>query len=103
MIRLQPGGSGVPFPAWAVSRRALVPTHPPNHGYWRPFLRVKRPGRKADQSPPTIAEVKNGWSYKFTPSNPKVQLTFASSFFSVSVPIHKEYVYITIGHGHCPT
>jgi hypothetical protein len=31
------------------------------------FLRVKRPGREADYSPPTSAEVKNAWSYTSTP------------------------------------
>jgi hypothetical protein len=31
------------------------------------FPGVKRPGREADHSPPSIAEVKNAWSYTFTP------------------------------------
>jgi hypothetical protein len=31
------------------------------------FLGVKRPGSKADHSPPSSAEVKNVWSYKSTP------------------------------------
>jgi hypothetical protein len=30
-------------------------------------LGVKRPGREADQSPPSSAEVKNAWSYISTP------------------------------------
>jgi hypothetical protein len=30
-------------------------------------LEVKRPGREADLSPPSNAEVKNAWSYTFTP------------------------------------
>jgi len=30
-------------------------------------LRVKRPGRKADHSPTSRAEVKNTWSYTYTP------------------------------------
>jgi hypothetical protein len=29
--------------------------------------RVKRPGREADRSPPSNAEVKNAWSYISTP------------------------------------
>jgi hypothetical protein len=29
---------------------------------------VKRPGREADHSPPSRAEVKNAWSYTSTPS-----------------------------------
>jgi hypothetical protein len=28
---------------------------------------VKRPGREADHSPPSSAEVKNAWSYTYTP------------------------------------
>jgi hypothetical protein len=31
--------------------------------------RVMRPGREADHSSPTSSEVKNVWSYTFTPSN----------------------------------
>jgi hypothetical protein len=30
------------------------------------FLWVKRPGREADQSPPSSTEVKNEWSYNST-------------------------------------
>jgi hypothetical protein len=30
-------------------------------------LGVKRPGREADHSPPSNAEVKNAWSYTSTP------------------------------------
>jgi hypothetical protein len=30
------------------------------------FPGVKRPGREADHSPPSIAEVKNAWSYTYT-------------------------------------
>jgi hypothetical protein len=51
-----------------VSRTALEPTQPPNQ--WVPgylSLGVKRPGRKADHSPPSSAEVKNAWSYTSTP------------------------------------
>jgi hypothetical protein len=47
---------------------ALGPTQPPIH--WAPgalFLGVKRPGREVDHSPPCSAEVKNAWSYTFTP------------------------------------
>jgi hypothetical protein len=31
------------------------------------YLGVKRPGREADQSPPSSAEVKNAWSYTSAP------------------------------------
>jgi hypothetical protein len=51
-----------------ASRTALGPTHPPI--YWVPgalSLGVKRPGREADHSPPSSAEVKNAWSYTSTP------------------------------------
>jgi hypothetical protein len=50
-----------------ASRTALGPTQPPIQ--WVPgalSLGVKRPGRKADHSPPS-AEVKNAWSYTSTP------------------------------------
>jgi hypothetical protein len=30
-------------------------------------LGIKRPGREADHSPPSGAEIKNAWSYTFTP------------------------------------
>jgi hypothetical protein len=36
---------------------------------------VKRPGREADHSPPSIAEFKNAWSYTSTP-----QYAFMSRF-----------------------
>jgi hypothetical protein len=32
------------------------------------FLSVKRPGRGADHSPPSSAEVKTAWNYASTPS-----------------------------------
>jgi hypothetical protein len=47
---------------------ALWPTHPPTQ--WVPgalSLGVKRPGREADHSRPSSAEVKNTWSYTSTP------------------------------------
>jgi hypothetical protein len=50
-----------------VSTLALGPTKPPIQ--WMPgalSLGVKRPGREADHSPPTIAKVKNMWSYTST-------------------------------------
>jgi hypothetical protein len=51
-----------------ASRTALGPTQPPIQ--WVPgalSLGVKRPGREADHSPPSSAEVKNAWSYTSTP------------------------------------
>jgi hypothetical protein len=51
-----------------TSRQALGPTQPPIK--WVPgalFLGVKRPGREADHSPPTSAEVKKTWLCTSTP------------------------------------
>jgi hypothetical protein len=51
-----------------ASRTALGPTEPPNQ--WVPgalSLGVKRPGRGADHSPPSSAEVKE-WRYTSTPT-----------------------------------
>jgi hypothetical protein len=51
-----------------VSRTALGPTQPPVP--WVPgalSLGVKRPGREANHSPPSSAEVKNVWTYTSTP------------------------------------
>jgi hypothetical protein len=51
-----------------ASRPDLGPTKPPNQ--WMPgalSLGVKRPGREADHSAPSSAEVKNTWSYTSTP------------------------------------
>jgi hypothetical protein len=50
-----------------VSRTALGPAQPPIQ--WVPgalSLEVKRPGRGADHSPPSSAEVNNAWSYTST-------------------------------------
>jgi hypothetical protein len=61
---------------------AILETHLPSESFWRKyrtivasyptgtrgsFLGVKRPGREADHSPPSSAEVKNEWSYTSTP------------------------------------
>jgi hypothetical protein len=51
-----------------ASRTALGPTEPPIQWVPGPLsLEVKRPGREADNSPPSSAEVKNAWSYTSTP------------------------------------
>jgi hypothetical protein len=67
--------SGVRFSAGAgiflfatASRPALRPTQPPVQ--WIPGAIspvVKLPGREADHSPPSSAEVKNAWSYSPLP------------------------------------
>jgi hypothetical protein len=51
------GGAGI------ASTPTLCPTEPPIQ--WVP--EVKRPGREADHSPPTSAEVKRTWIYTSTP------------------------------------
>jgi len=51
-----------------ASRPALDPTQPVIQrvpGVLSPA--VKRSGREADHSPPSSAEVKNAWSYNYTP------------------------------------
>jgi hypothetical protein len=68
-------GSRVRFPAGTgnflftiASRTALGPTQPPIQ--WVPgalSVGAKRPGREADHSPPSSAEVKNTWSYNSIP------------------------------------
>jgi hypothetical protein len=52
------------FPHYTISRPSQGPTHPPVE--WVPGVtspRVKRPGRKADHSPSTSAEVNKTWIY----------------------------------------
>jgi hypothetical protein len=54
-------GRGKIFLFSTTCRPALGPTQPPIQ--WAPgtlYPRIKRPGRKADHSPPSSAEVKNG-------------------------------------------
>jgi hypothetical protein len=72
---LRAGWSGFRVPVGArhfffttASRPALGPTQP--HVQWVPealSLEVKRPGRGADYSPKSSAEIKNAWSYTSTP------------------------------------
>jgi hypothetical protein len=51
-----------------ASRPALGSTQPPIQWVPRAFsVGAKRPGREADHSPPSSAEVKNAWSYTTTP------------------------------------
>jgi hypothetical protein len=51
-----------------VSETALGPTKPPIQWVTGTFsLGVNRPGREADHSPPSSAEVKDAWSYTSTP------------------------------------
>jgi hypothetical protein len=51
-----------------ASKPALGPTQTPIQGVAGALsLGVKWPGRKADHSPPSSAEVNNAWSYTSTP------------------------------------
>jgi hypothetical protein len=63
------GGLGI-FLFTTASRKVLRPTQPPIQ--WAPgvlSLGVKRPGREANHSPPSSAEIKNAWSYTSTLPN----------------------------------
>jgi hypothetical protein len=52
-----------------ASRTALGSTQPPIQRLPGAFsLGVKQPGREADHSPPSSAEIKNEWSYTSTPN-----------------------------------
>jgi hypothetical protein len=54
-------------PSMLFKIMVLGPTQPPIQ--WvtgAPSLGIKLPGREADHSPPSSAEVKNAWSYTFT-------------------------------------
>jgi len=85
-----------------ASRPAPGPTQPPGNGY-REFLprQVKRPGREADLSPPSSAEVDNKWNYNSTSQYvfiawclvkyvdnflPPLRLTFLPSLLLTSLP-----------------
>jgi hypothetical protein len=67
------GGVSSPGKGWVsflttASRTALGPTQPLiQRARGTLSLGIKRPGREADHSPPSSAEVKNAWSYTSTP------------------------------------
>jgi hypothetical protein len=63
-----PSGARIGFFVYATaSRLALGPTQPPSQSVRGALsLEVKRPGREADHSSPSSAEVKNTWSYTST-------------------------------------
>jgi hypothetical protein len=59
---------GILFPT--ASRPTLEPTQLPiQRESGAPNPEIKRPGREADHSPPSSAEVKNAWSYTSTPQH----------------------------------
>jgi hypothetical protein len=67
--RLRAGRLGVPVPSGAGSFSIHHRVQTGSGTQRVPgalSLGVKRPGREADHSPPSSAEVKNGWSYTFT-------------------------------------
>jgi hypothetical protein len=72
-----------------ASRPALRPTQPPIE--WVPGALhpgVKRPGREADNSPPTSAEVKKTWIYTSTsPLRLQVYFIESSRLFEESIRI----------------
>jgi hypothetical protein len=66
--RLPGGGLGI-FLFTTASIPALGPTQPPIQWVRGALFRgVKWPGREADYSAPSSAEVKNAWSYTSTPN-----------------------------------
>jgi hypothetical protein len=82
-------GLGV-FLFTTTSRTALEPNQPPTH--WVPRVLspgVKRPGREADHSPPSSAEVENAWSYT---STPPVKHRYNFTFYL----FYNEYYYIVL-------
>jgi hypothetical protein len=65
-------GGSIPGRGWEFfsSPRSNLLWDPPSlqsNGTRNCFLGVKRPGREADHSPPSSAEVMNSWSYPFPP------------------------------------
>jgi hypothetical protein len=71
-------------------RTALRPTQPPIQ--WVPgalSLGVKWPGRKADHSPSSIAEVKNAWSYTSTPQY---------AFMEWCLVKHRDFTFLPFTH-----
>jgi hypothetical protein len=61
-----PGGSRI-FTSPIVQTGSVVHATSYIIGTWGSFPGVKRPGREADHSPPTSAEVKKMWTYTSTP------------------------------------
>jgi hypothetical protein len=67
-VRVSSPGSGKNFLFCISSRQVLWPTQPYIQRVERALsLGVKRPGREADHSPPTSAEVTKTWVYTATP------------------------------------
>jgi hypothetical protein len=91
-----------------VSILALGPTQPPIHFFYRGlftvlgptqppiqwipgalFLVVKWPGREADHSPPSRAEVKNAWSYTSNPQYVFMAWCLIKRRETLPLPFHK--------------
>lgn len=62
-----------------MSVQALKPTQHPT----QLIPEVKRPGRKADQSPPSSAEIKNEWSYVHTSPHSFKECTGETTLFCI--------------------
>jgi hypothetical protein len=56
---------------------------------------VKQPGREANYSPPTSAEVKETWNYTFTP--PYAFINHRDNLNKEYIDIRKRYTYIYKG------
>jgi hypothetical protein len=76
------------------SRPAQEPTRPPVQCVPKALIpRVKRPGRGADQSPPSSAKVKNAWSYASTPPYVFVVWCFVKPKDILILPLPYRYKY----------
>jgi hypothetical protein len=62
-------GSTVQFPVGARDCSLRVASAPAVGHLQPPPPGVKRPGREADQAPPSSGEVKNAWIYTSTPAH----------------------------------
>jgi hypothetical protein len=100
--RLQAGRSGdrgsIPGGSWEFfssppRRERLEPTQHSIH--WVPG--IKQPGREADHSPPSSAEVKNSLSYNSTPNTPswRVAQLKRRDKFTFTLPYRAENGYFS--------
>jgi hypothetical protein len=76
-----------------ASRTVLVPAQPPMEWVLGALsLGLKRPGREADYSPPSSAEVKNAWSYTSTPNTSSWRGAYLSTGTNLPLPIRERIV-----------
>jgi hypothetical protein len=100
-IRVPAGELGI-FLFTTASRQALGPTQPPMQ--WGPealSLGTKRPGREADHSPPSSAEIKECVElYLHSPNKPSwrgAQLKHRNNFTVVKIQVEVSWVLKTCG------